>query len=349
MTRALLLAAVALAGSARAAPFTYQPPGTLKPNAGTGRVDYRVYSPNMRFPIKSGPAYAGSMVYGYGGLYGPAGSACDARNFSYPWTDNYCEKRQWSVPLCPSGIGHQGQDVRAASCVKEIHPTVAAADGTITSIGTYILYLAAADGTVYRYGHMGKLKVRVGQKVKLGDELGMVSNEFGGTPTGVHLHFDIKQNIAGLGLTFVPPYMSLVKSYERLLGIVPVKPDAGAVVDAGRPDAGRADAGRPDAGKADAGLHDAGRADAGRVDAGPRDAGAPDAAFELDDAGSELPIDFDAGIDDPDFEGVLPDGGSIAAPAEAVTPISSGCGCTAGSPGLSLVMLLGWALRRRRA
>ncbi|MBX7100342.1 MAG: peptidoglycan DD-metalloendopeptidase family protein [Myxococcaceae bacterium] len=346
MTRVLLVAAAALAGSAVAAPFTYQPPGTLKPNAGTGRVDYRVYSPNMRFPIKSAPAYAGSMVYGYGGLYGPGGSACDARNFSYPWTDNYCEKRQWNVPLCPSGIGHQGQDVRAASCVKEIHPTVAAADGTITSIGTYILYLAAADGTVYRYGHMGKLKVRVGQKVKVGDELGMVSNEFGGTPTGVHLHFDIKQNIAGLGLTFVPPYLSLVKSYERLLGIVvvPPKPDAGTTVDAGRPDAGRADAGRADAGRADAGAHDA-----GRVDAGLRDAGVPDAAVELDDAGTELPIDFDAGVDDPDFEGVLPDGGSIAEPLpELGTPVSSGCGCSAGSPVLSLTMLLGWALRRRR-
>ncbi len=205
--------------------FTYAPPGSLVNGSGSGRVDKRVFAPGMRFPLESGPAYANSQVWGHGGGSGPRNtSQCDKENFSYPWRDNYCETRTWSMPLCPSGNGHQGQDIRAATCEKGVHWAVAVADGTITNIGSYSVYLTASDGTRFDYLHMQDLLVKEGQKVRRGDRMGKVSNEFGGESTTVHLHFNIRQNVAGVGLVYVPTYLSLVESYETLLGL---EPDAG--------------------------------------------------------------------------------------------------------------------------
>lgn len=226
------IAATAFAPLASAAePFTYSPPGTLVSGSGKGRPDSKIYAPGIRFPIESGPAYANSQVWGHGGNSGPGGGQCDKENFSYPWHDNYCESRSWDMPLCPSGTGHQGQDIRAASCQKGVHWAVAAVDGTITSIGSYSVYLTSADGTRYDYLHMQDVQVKEGQQVKRGERVGKVSNQFNGEATTVHLHFNIKQNVAGVGSVYVPTYLSLVESYETLLGIN--QPDAG--VDAAPP------------------------------------------------------------------------------------------------------------------
>jgi len=225
---ALAFAGAPLFGSTvahAAEPFSYDPPGQLTPGSGKGRVDTNVYAPTMRFPIESGPAFANSQVWGNGGSQGKGGQ-CDEENFSYPWRDNYCESREWDMPLCPSGNGHQGQDIRGATCKKDVQWVVAGVDGTITSIGSYSVYLTASDGTRYDYLHMSNVQVKEGQKVKANDRLGMVSNAFNGTPTTVHLHFNIRQNVAGLGSVYVPPYLSLVTSYERLMGLAKV-PDAG--------------------------------------------------------------------------------------------------------------------------
>lgn len=218
-----------VASSALAAPaFSYDPPGELVDGSGEGRVDTKVYAPEMRFPMESGPAYANSQVWGRGGSQGGGGSQCDAVNFSYPWHDNYCESRTWDMPLCPSGEGHQGQDIRAADCKKDVHWVVAAADGTITNIGNYSVYLTTADGTRFDYLHMSNVAVSEGEKIKRGQHLGKVSNAFNGTPTTVHLHFNIRQNVKGIGSVYVPTYMSLVQSYEYLLGIRTNEVDAGA-------------------------------------------------------------------------------------------------------------------------
>lgn len=219
-----MLAALTLllvfASSARgaSAQFTYAPPGELVAGSGRGRMDDMVYAPDMRFPIRDAPAYANSQVWGVGGSSGPSGSQCDTRNFSYPWHDNYCESRTWDMPLCPSGTGHQGQDIRASSCMAEMHPAIAVVDGTITNVGSYSVYLTAADGTRYDYLHMRPVMVRSGQTVRAGDVVGYVANEFGGTPTTVHLHFNIRRNVAGVGTVYVPTYMSLIRAYERLVG-----------------------------------------------------------------------------------------------------------------------------------
>jgi murein DD-endopeptidase MepM/ murein hydrolase activator NlpD len=233
-TVALLCAATSVA---HAQEFSYEPPGVLVSGSGSGRADDVVYVPGMRFPIEETPAFPNSQVWGVGGSRGPSGSQCDARNFSYPWYDNYCESRDWAMPLCPSGTGHQGQDIRAATCDDDVHWAVAAEDGTITSIGSYSVYLIADAGTQHRYLHMAtsSLTVREGQRVVRGERLGRVSNEFGGTPTTVHLHYDLNQVVSGLGAVYVPTYMSLVRSYEELLGVVAlpcfVIPTEGATLD----------------------------------------------------------------------------------------------------------------------
>jgi murein DD-endopeptidase MepM/ murein hydrolase activator NlpD len=223
MRCALAVAAALLlwAAPALADDFSYLPPGDLTPGSGEGRVDEVVYAPGIRFPIESAPAFANSQVYGAGGAYGPGGGQCDDVNFSYPWRDNFCETRTWDMPLCPAGTGHQGQDVRAATCDKDTHWAVAAVDGTITNIGSYSVYLTADDGTRFDYLHMESLQVAVGDVVTRGQRVGRVSNSFNGTPTTVHLHFNVNQYVEGLGAVYVPPYTSLVAAYGALLGPAP--------------------------------------------------------------------------------------------------------------------------------
>lgn len=219
-------AALVITQSAHAQEFSYNPPGVLVAGSGDGRMDDKAYAPDMRFPIQSAPAFANSQVWGIGGSEGPAGSSCSDGNFSYPWSDNYCETRTWEMPLCPSGEGHQGQDIRAATCEADVHPVVASEAGTVTNVGSYSVYITAADGTRYDYVHMGSVSVGVGEDVTKGQLIGNVSNEFGGTPTTVHLHFNLRQNVAGLGTIYVPPYMSLVNSYQALVG-PPIEPPSG--------------------------------------------------------------------------------------------------------------------------
>lgn len=202
--------------------FRFEQPGVLAPGSGRGRVDKRNYAPGIRFPLEAAPAFANSQVWGRGGLHGGGGRQCDAANYSYPWRDNYCETRSWAISLCPAGAGHQGQDIRPTTCAKDAHWAVATADGTIDSIGSYSLYLRSPDGNSrYEYLHMSNIVVKKDQKVKRGDRLGRVSNVFKSTPTTIHLHFNIRQNLPKLGWTYVPPYGALLDAYERLLASKP--------------------------------------------------------------------------------------------------------------------------------
>lgn len=202
--------------------FAYMPPGDLAPDSGTGQTTQVNYAPGMRFPMEAAQAYANSQVYGYGGYLGPAGGQCDDNNYAYAWRDNFCETRGYSTPMCPSGTGHQGQDIRPATCQDATHWAVAADEGTITSIGSYSVRLTTDDGVRYTYLHLeaSSLQVSPGDRVTRGERLGFVSNEFNGTPTTIHLHFEIKMAVdtgSGIQNTNVPPYLALVDSYERLL------------------------------------------------------------------------------------------------------------------------------------
>ncbi|GAB5456246.1 MAG: hypothetical protein Hens2KO_24750 [Henriciella sp.] len=210
--------------------FEYYAPGNLIPGTGFGRGDDTVYAPNMLFPIKSAPTFPQSMVYRAGGAVG--GDQCDASNYATPWRDNFCETRSSNrnTPLCPTNKVHQGQDIRvgtASDCNalrgqsprdRGLHEVIAVEDGIIQHIGTYSVKLKGTEtGNIYSYLHLNMRRLRVSalDTVEAGDTIGFVSNDFGGTPTTFHLHFEMKAPIEGEGIVHVPPYMSLVAAYER--------------------------------------------------------------------------------------------------------------------------------------
>lgn len=228
MRRALLVAGSLLLPATVAAqePF-YLPPGDLLPNSGQGLAEATVFVPGMRYPIESGPSYPNSQVYMNGGSEGPGGGQCDAVNYSYPWRDNYCEIRSWDMPLCPAGTGHQGQDIRAPTCEKDKYWIVAGQAGQVTNIGSYSVYVTSPNGQRldYLHGAVDTLAVGNGQQVERGQNLIKLSNNMGDTPTSIHLHFNVKQDVAGVGFVFVSPYMSLVGAYEELMGLGNKPPD----------------------------------------------------------------------------------------------------------------------------
>jgi murein DD-endopeptidase MepM/ murein hydrolase activator NlpD len=195
--------------------FSYRPAGELTPGSGSGRNDPFIYLNGLRFPLEQAPAFANSQVWGHGGAHG-SGGQCDPPNYSYPWRDTFCEKRSWAMPLCPAGVGHQGQDIRPATCKKDEYWVVAAAAGQITKVGSYSVYLMADSGTRIDYLHMSAVQVKAGDRVKAGARIGKVSNVFNGTPTTIHLHLNLFQNVAGRGWTYVPPYTSLISAYQTL-------------------------------------------------------------------------------------------------------------------------------------
>ncbi|MBR9834800.1 MAG: M23 family metallopeptidase, partial [Alphaproteobacteria bacterium] len=211
--------------------FQYYAPGNLTPGSGTGTANDTNYAPDMVFPIKAAPAFPQSQVWRFGGGIG-GGDQCDPRNYEAPWQDNFCEQRSRTrtTPMCPTNKVHQGQDIRvgtAAGCNqmrsasaadRTLYEAVAVENGVIQYKGGYYIQLRGTDtGNIYNYIHlnMAALKVDVGDTVTPGQSLGYVSNDFGGTPTTFHLHFEIKAPLEGQGITHVPPYMTLVKAYER--------------------------------------------------------------------------------------------------------------------------------------
>lgn len=221
-----MISALAPIGASAQEPF-YLPAGDLLPDSGAGLADTMVYVPGMRYPIEAGPSYPNSQVYMNGGLYGPGGSQCDEVNYSYPWRDNYCEKRSWDMPLCPAGIGHQGQDIRPATCEKDVHWIVAGQAGQVTNIGSYSVYVTSENGQRldYLHGAVNTLAVENGEQVEREQQIVKVSNNMGDTPTSIHLHFNIKQDVGGVGFVYVSPYMSLVGAYEELMGLGDKPPD----------------------------------------------------------------------------------------------------------------------------
>ena len=180
--------------------FLYKPAGTLVSGSGTGRVDSKIYAPGMRFPIEKAPAYANSQVWGTRWQQRARRGSVRRRELQLPLVGQLLRDAELDHAALPLRQGPpRARKFRAASCTKNVHSTSATTDGKISSIGTYSVYLTGNDGTVYRYLHMGSVAVSTGATVKPGQLLGKVSNEFGGTPTTVHLHFDLEQNVSGLG------------------------------------------------------------------------------------------------------------------------------------------------------
>lgn len=212
--------------------FTYLPPGDLEPGSGEGIADNTIFAPGMVYPVQGMESFINSQVYRPGGM-AVGGDQCDPSNYQYPWRDNFCETRSSDRKTlnCPRDRVHQGQDIRAGDAAlcqqlrslspteRTLIPVVAAEDGYISYIGRFTVNLRAGE-KIYRYMHlnMAALQVAYGDEVKAGDKIGYLSNDFGGTPTTFHLHFELKQNIDGLGWTWVNAYQSLVEAYEAYRG-----------------------------------------------------------------------------------------------------------------------------------
>lgn len=186
----------------------------------------------MRFPLalaKQEDAFINSQVWGVGGQSGPSGHEYNRRNYHMPWSDNYCEKRSRVMPLCPSGRGHQGVDIRGPRFAKSRWQIVAAETGQIEHVTNFsILILRGKSGTRYRYMHFNPrtLRVKRGQWVLRGQMLALMSNIMEYRPnTTVHLHFDVEQTLRfknGVRRVYVPPYTSLVVAYRRMKRLPPL-------------------------------------------------------------------------------------------------------------------------------
>ena len=243
--------------------FSYFSPGDLIPDTGwhklPGRADYHVYA-DMRFPIAHAPAYVKSQSFmpwgdcyrtGHSGRLGRKGAEYSCKvngiplvffegapaNFSYPWRDNFCELRDFQVGQCPGGYGHQGEDIRPATCLLEnegadrcepYQDTVAAVrDGLIWrnpgNLAAYILVNTPNDFVRFRYLHMNPKFMDAdglvsGREVSRGEIIGKVAT-WGDFENGTsyHLHFNI-QVFTKDGWVWVSPYMTLVHAYEKLIG-----------------------------------------------------------------------------------------------------------------------------------
>jgi murein DD-endopeptidase MepM/ murein hydrolase activator NlpD len=76
-------------------------------------------------------------------------------------------------------------------------PVVAPADGIITDSGNDLalgkaLVISHGFGMTTRYGHLSKILVKVGQRVKRGEVIGEVGMT--GKTTGPHLHYEVRLN-----------------------------------------------------------------------------------------------------------------------------------------------------------
>jgi len=244
--------------------FPHDPSGALRATTGrygtsTGATNPALSAPDMIFPLRHGPAFSNTQVFSvYGGgnaIFRPnedapisspyrdtpapiPGSEADPSNYTYPWQDNFCEARGWFNGFCPSsggGRGHQGQDIRPATCERGIHEVVAVGDGEITRVTPKTIELhETGTGRIFIYLHTDRpLRPDIyrGKLVRAGDVIGTVSDVDGGTMTNpthgttIHLHFEIWDgHITGAtqgGVGLLPPYTSLVEAYRRLLGNAP--------------------------------------------------------------------------------------------------------------------------------
>lgn len=242
--------------------FTYHGPGRLLPGSGYrrngGSADYTVYA-RFRFPIAHAPAYANSQSFmHWGDCYRKGRRPAPSRkgqpyrcllndkplvfdessteNYSYPWRDNFCETRDRRVGQCPGGYGHQGQDIRPASCTLRNaqadrcqpyrHDVVAVRDGAILRAprheAVHLVVNGASERFRVRYMHMNPQRMNQdglvsGRRVREGEVIGQVGN-YDRRPGGTtyHLHFDLQVPTKD-GWVWVNPYMSLVAAYERLI------------------------------------------------------------------------------------------------------------------------------------
>jgi murein DD-endopeptidase MepM/ murein hydrolase activator NlpD len=219
--------------------FTYRPSGDIIANSGVrkqgGRVDFTAYA-QIRFPLEKAPAFVHSQSFGRQGSNDKPQTLEESAggNTRYPWQDSFCEARSFGVGQCPSGFGHQGQDIRPAACpphgANNCEPNrlaiVAIRDGVvIRSLKQQAATLqinTRNEHMRFRYMHMNPASMDAdgvlnGHRVEEGEKIGVVSNYLD-HPNGTtrHLHFDV-QVFTRDGWLWVNPYVTLISAYERLI------------------------------------------------------------------------------------------------------------------------------------
>ena len=218
----------------RSPDFSYRAAGDIISSGSrkqTGYADLNVYS-QIRFPLE-----APSWVHSQWHSRSRGGDRSDPRAALYPWRDSFCESRSsFNVGQCPSGFGHQGQDLRPGACPDpgdgpktcdpKQQPIFAVRDGVlIRSQGQQAATLqinGRNEHIRFRYMHMNPSSMDAdgilnGRMVAEGEKIGVVSN-FLDHPNGTsrHLHFDV-QVFTRDGWIWVNPYVTLISAYERLI------------------------------------------------------------------------------------------------------------------------------------
>jgi hypothetical protein len=224
----------------RSPDFTYRPVGDIIANSGSrkqgGRADFTAYS-QIRFPLQKLPDFVHSQEFGNRRSHDKPLDELAGGITSYPWRDNFCEARSFNVGQCPSGFGHQGQDIRPAPCPPDTEGAAEHCDPKHRAV------VAVRDGVVirsreqqaatlqintrtehirFRYMHMNPAVMDAdgilnGRHVDEAEKIGVVSNYLD-HPNGTtrHLHFDV-QVFTRDGWVWVNPYVTLVSAYERLI------------------------------------------------------------------------------------------------------------------------------------
>lgn len=114
-------------------------------------------------------------------------------------------------PSCPGGHFHNGVDLAAplGSPVYSVSAGVTRVVVSATGYGVH-LYVNAADGTSFLYGHLNAIAVQPQTEVAAGALLGWVGST--GNSTGPHLHFGvIRQGHAVDPTPWLPAYGGLTQ------------------------------------------------------------------------------------------------------------------------------------------
>jgi murein DD-endopeptidase MepM/ murein hydrolase activator NlpD len=214
--------------------FTYRTVGNILSGSGyhkqTGRADFTAYS-QIRFPLEA-PAFVHSQSFGRH----HSSDKSDSPKSTYPWRDNFCESRSFSVGQCTSGFGHQGEDIRPGACPARRdgidacdprqQPVFAVRDGVVIRVpmqqAATLQINSRTEHIRFRYMHMNPSRLDAdgvlnGRHVGEGEKIGLVSNYLD-HPNGTsrHLHFDV-QVFTRDGWIWVNPYVTLIAAYERLI------------------------------------------------------------------------------------------------------------------------------------
>ncbi|MET0278684.1 MAG: peptidoglycan DD-metalloendopeptidase family protein [Pseudorhodoplanes sp.] len=220
--------------------FSYHPVGKLIPGTGMrapdGDFDKTVYA-RIRFPAAEAPAYVSTQIYRKRDKSQPVSSDGEPEVDAYRWRDNFCEKRDFQVGQCPSGRGHQGQDITGLTCHSKVDSkircrpnnddVVAVRDGMIQreswNESFFLVVNAAGERMRFRHLHMHPKQldsenIISGATVKEGQPIGKIGN-YDRRPglTSTHLHFELQVPTRD-GFVRVNPYMTLIAGYEHLIG-----------------------------------------------------------------------------------------------------------------------------------